>query len=102
MWFWRLLRARGRRQGFRRALLPLVSREIVVLEPRRMAAGWPLAVWRRRLGNGGGGAAGYQVRFEDVAGPRTRLRFLTEGVLTRHLSDPHLKRIVSGFAGRIS
>src|SRR6185503_8755963 len=33
-------------------------------------------------------------RFEEVAGPRTRLRFLTEGVLTRRLlSDPRLERV---------
>jgi ATP-dependent helicase HrpB len=33
------------------------------------------------------------VRFEEVGGPRTRLRFLTEGVLTRRLlSDPQLSR----------
>jgi ATP-dependent helicase HrpB len=39
-----------------------------------------------------GETVGYQVRFEEVAGPRTRLRFLTEGVLTRRLlSDPQLK-----------
>src|SRR5207244_5970552 len=31
--------------------------------------------------------------FDGVAGPRTRLRFLTEGVLTRRLlSDPRLDR----------
>jgi ATP-dependent helicase HrpB len=41
-----------------------------------------------------GGTVGYQVRFEEVAGPRTRLRFLTEGVLTRRLlSDPTLQRV---------
>jgi HrpA-like RNA helicase len=28
-----------------------------------------------------GGTVGYQVRFEEVAGSRTRLRFLTEGIL---------------------
>jgi ATP-dependent helicase HrpB len=34
------------------------------------------------------------VRFEDVSGPRTRLRFLTEGVLTRRLlSDPALSGV---------
>jgi ATP-dependent helicase HrpB len=34
------------------------------------------------------------VRFEEVAGPRTRLRFLTEGVLTRRLlSDPQLRAV---------
>src|SRR6202008_1060914 len=39
-----------------------------------------------------GETIGYQVRFDEVAGPRTRLRFVTEGVLTRRLiSDPYLK-----------
>jgi ATP-dependent helicase HrpB len=38
-----------------------------------------------------GETVGYQVRFEEVASPRTRLRFLTEGILTRRLiSDPLL------------
>ena len=38
-----------------------------------------------------GQTVGYQVRFEEVAGPRTRLRFVTEGVLTRMLlSNPKL------------
>ncbi len=32
-----------------------------------------------------GETVGYQVRFEEVASPRTRLRFLTEGILTRRL-----------------
>jgi ATP-dependent helicase HrpB len=34
------------------------------------------------------------VRFEEIAGPRTRLRFVTEGVLTRRLlADPQLARV---------
>src|ERR1035441_5972248 len=38
-----------------------------------------------------GETIGYQVRFEEVASARTRLRFLTEGILTRRLlSDPKL------------
>ncbi len=38
-----------------------------------------------------GETVGYQVRFEEVASPKTRLRFLTEGILTRRLiSDPQL------------
>ena len=50
---------------------------------------WP-ANAARRVGE----TVGYQVRFEEVAGPRTRLRFLTEGVLTRRmLSDPDLERV---------
>ena len=41
-----------------------------------------------------GDTVGYQVRFEEVAGPRTRLRFMTEGVLTRRLiSDSTLTGI---------
>jgi ATP-dependent helicase HrpB len=41
-----------------------------------------------------GETVGYQVRFEEVAGARTRLRFLTEGVLTRKLlTDPKLARV---------
>ena len=41
------------------------------------------------LGERVGDTVGYQVRFEEVAGPKTRLRFMTEGVLTRRMiSDP--------------
>jgi ATP-dependent helicase HrpB len=41
-----------------------------------------------------GETVGYQVRFEEVAGPRTRLHFLTEGILTRRLiSDPLLSGV---------
>jgi ATP-dependent helicase HrpB len=67
------------------ALLPHVPGEIVVLEPRRLAA--RLAAERvadeqqSRLGE----LVGYQVRFEDVSSARTRIRFVTEGILTRRL-----------------
>jgi len=79
------------------ALLNVVPGEILVLEPRRLAA--RLAARRvaaersERLGE----TVGYQVRFEDVSGPRTRLRFMTEGVLTRRLAgDPCLKEGLRG------
>ena len=46
------------------------------------------------LGEKLGETVGYQVRFEDIGGPRTRLRFVTEGVLTRRLlSDLALKGV---------
>lgn len=46
------------------------------------------------LGEEVGETVGYQIRFEEKIGPRTRLRFVTEGVLTRRLlSDPELKNI---------
>src|SRR6266571_1533834 len=71
------------------ALLDLGPREVFVLEPRRLAARLAARYVAGERGEQVGGTVGYQVRFEEVAGPRTRLRFLTEGVLTRRLlSDP--------------
>ena len=73
------------------ALLSRGRGEVLVLEPRRlavrMAARRVASELRERVGE----TVGYQVRFEDISGARTRLRFLTEGVLTRRLlSDPEL------------
>jgi ATP-dependent helicase HrpB len=46
------------------------------------------------MGESIGDTVGYQVRFEEKIGPRTRLRFVTEGILTRRLlADPLLKGI---------
>ncbi|MEQ1883840.1 MAG: ATP-dependent helicase HrpB [Bryobacteraceae bacterium] len=74
------------------ALLPLVKGEVLVLEPRRLATRMAARRVAWELGEEIGETVGYQVRFEDVAGPRTRLKFLTEGVLTRRLlSDPQLR-----------
>src|SRR5262249_37107924 len=68
--------------------------EVLVLEPRRLAARMAARRVAEERGERLGETVGYQVRFEEVAGPRTRLRFLTEGVLTRRLlSDPQLKNV---------
>jgi ATP-dependent helicase HrpB len=76
------------------ALLELDGREVLVLEPRRLAARLAARYVANERGESVGETVGYQVRFEEVAGPRTRLRFLTEGVLTRRmLSDPNLARV---------
>ena len=68
--------------------------KIVMLEPRRVAA---RAAARRIAAEQGwelGGEVGFQVRFERVAGPRTRLLVVTEGVLVRLLqADPFLDGI---------
>ena len=76
------------------AILGLVRGEVIVLEPRRIAARLAArrVAWER--GEEAGGTVGYQVRFEERIGRRTRLRFVTEGILTRRLlTDPTLKGI---------
>lgn len=68
--------------------------EIWVLEPRRLAARLAARRVAAERGVTLGASVGYQVRFEEVAGPATRLRFVTEGVLTRRLlSDATLARV---------
>lgn len=75
------------------ALLSQFAGEILVLEPRRLAARLAARRVASELGEHPGETTGYQVRFEDVSSPRTRLLFLTEGVLTRRmLSDRTLAR----------
>ncbi|HYO83941.1 MAG TPA: ATP-dependent helicase HrpB [Bryobacteraceae bacterium] len=72
------------------ALLQLGG-EVLVLEPRRLAARMAARRVAAEMGEEPGGTVGWQVRFDQVTGPRTRLRFVTEGVLTRRLlSDPQL------------
>src|SRR5882672_1252998 len=68
--------------------------EVLVLEPRRLAARMAARRVAEERGERPGETVGYQVRFEEVASAKTRLRFLTEGVLTRRLlSDPTLKNV---------
>ena len=67
------------------------SGQVLVLEPRRIAARMAARRVAEERGERVGETVGYQVRFEDVSSARTRLRFLTEGVLTRRLlADPLL------------
>ncbi len=78
------------------ALLEIVSGEVVVLEPRRIAARMAARRVAWEAGEQVGQTVGYQVRFEEAVGPRTRLRFVTEGILTRRLlSDPDLKGVAA-------
>src|SRR5690349_19235895 len=49
--------------------------EILVLEPRRLAARMAARRVAEELGEEPGDRVGYQMRFEDVSGPRTRIRF---------------------------
>ncbi len=68
--------------------------EILVLEPRRLAARLAARRVAEELGEELGGTVGYQVRFEDVSSKRTRIRFVTEGIVTRKLvADPELRGV---------
>jgi len=76
------------------ALLRAGLGSVVVLEPRRLAARLAARRVAFEMGESVGETVGYQVRFEEAAGPNTRLKFVTEGVLTRRLlSDPRLEGV---------
>lgn len=78
------------------ALLKIVSGEVVVLEPRRIAARLAARRVAWEIGEQIGETIGYQVRFEEAVSSHTRLRFVTEGILTRRLlSDPSLKGVAA-------
>lgn len=65
--------------------------EILVSEPRRLAARLAARRVAAERGERPGATIGYSVRFEDVSSSATRVRFVTEGVLVRRLlADPHL------------
>jgi len=70
------------------------GKEIVVLQPRRLPTRLAAQRVSEEIGERVGETVGYQVRFEDVRGPKTRLSFVTEGVLGRRLlTDPLLKDV---------
>ena len=74
------------------ALLDQVQGEIVVLEPRRIAARMAARRVAQELGDPD--LVGWQVRFEQSGTPRTRLWYVTEGILARRmLSDPQLRDV---------
>jgi len=70
------------------------EQEIVVLEPRRLAA--KLSAFRvaEEEGEPIGKRIGYRFRMESQGGPQTKLWFLTEGMLMRRLlSDRQLSKV---------
>ncbi len=76
------------------ALLDVVDGEIVVLPPRRLAARMAAARVASERGVELGREVGYEVRFDRKVSGATRIRFVTEGVLTRRLlSDPQLRGV---------
>lgn len=68
--------------------------QVVILQPRRLAARLLAARVAQELGVKLGREVGYQIRFENVTSAETKIRFVTEGVLLRQMiDDPQLKGI---------
>ncbi len=67
---------------------------ILMLEPRRLAARAAAARMAGLRGEEVGDTVGYHIRFESRTSRRTRIKVVTEGILTRHLqTDPELKGV---------
>ncbi|CAZ83426.1 unnamed protein product [Tuber melanosporum] len=65
---------------------------IGVTQPRRVAAVSMANRVGEELGPGGKEKVSYQIRFEGTAGPSTAIKFMTDGVLLRELSEDFLLR----------
>ena len=72
----------------------LDSGQVVILQPRRLAARLLASRVAQELGVELGREVGYQVRFENCVSAATRIKFETEGILLRQLiQDPALRGI---------
>jgi ATP-dependent helicase HrpB len=68
--------------------------QVVILQPRRLAARLLATRVAHELGVRLGDEVGYQIRFENRTSAKTRIRFVTEGVLLRQLiDDPQLRGV---------
>jgi ATP-dependent helicase HrpB len=68
--------------------------QVVILQPRRLATRLLAARVAQELGVSLGQEVGYQIRFENVTSAKTKIRFVTEGVLLRQMiDDPQLKGV---------
>jgi len=71
-----------------------IKGEVVVLQPRRLAARLLASRVAAERGVALGEEVGYQIRFENRVSGRTRIRFVTEAILLRQiLEDPSLKGV---------
>ena len=70
--------------------------EVVVLQPRRLATRMLAARVASERQSALGEEVGYQIRFDRVVSERTKIRFVTEGVLLRQmLQDPKLEKVAA-------
>lgn len=72
----------------------LKEKQIIILEPRRIAARNAAARMAFLLNEKVGGTVGYQIRQDSCFSDKTKILVVTEGILTRKLqADPELKHI---------
>lgn len=77
-------------------LIPLNKKRIAVTQPRRVAAASLAARVSEEYGCRLGEEVGYQVRFSNVTSPKTKVNYLTDGMLIRELMlDPTLSKYSS-------
>ena len=70
---------------------PYVSKKIIMLEPRRLAARAACAVMSSYLGDEPGGTVGYRTKLDTKVSEATRIEIVTDGVFTRIIqNDPEL------------
>jgi ATP-dependent helicase HrpB len=68
--------------------------QVVILQPRRLATRLLATRVAQELGVKLGDEVGYQIRFENVTSSKTKIRFVTEGVLLRQMiDDPKLRGV---------
>ncbi|WP_374163340.1 ATP-dependent helicase HrpB [Arcticibacter sp. MXS-1] len=65
----------------------LQGKKIIMLEPRRLAAGTIANRMASLLGEKTGKRVGYRIRFENKISAETRIEVVTEGILTRMLQS---------------
>jgi len=72
----------------------LEGKQIIMLEPRRLAVRASAARMAEMLGEKVGERIGYQVKMDSVQSKRTKILIVTEGILTRKLqADPSLEDV---------
>lgn len=65
----------------------LAGQNILMLEPRRLAARAAAERLASELGERVGETVGYRIRLDSKVGPNTRIEVVTEGILARRLQD---------------
>ncbi len=70
--------------------------EVIVLQPRRIAARLLARRVALEMGERLGDRVGYQIRNENHTSSKTRIRFVTEGILLRRfINDPELRGVAA-------